>query len=578
MMLRQFFPNDTSAIINIISKIYSFHTYVPKYDKSKLNEIARTIINNGLFDPVHHRINFPLSDISSVSDQDTINAAIRIITYIATVPALRRLMFINQLSLSFIKFPLVTHTRYAHSLGVAYLMYKFTKRAHEILLRNKDMYKDVDFNFSYIVLGIIAGLIHDIGHPAWGHALEPLGFKALPQHRFMKRYDKALLVYSLNKNEFLYNIFEEIKNRGKDDYNKVFGGLKRKDSKGNPDVIESLKAIFDPKYERRSGKKKYPQEYIISSLLDSPCDLDRLDYVYRDLLLAGIEEARVVRIVDILENNLGFIINNDTVRGVCYNNKAKMELKQLLIMRDRLYNQVYEHKLRVAAGEMLQHALVGLIKKHNLRRDILRKLLFLTDRDIISLIDVFGPDYSRYLVRSILINDLFKELCFKSNIPYPKDNQTKTNLYELIRDKLNYLDSKIDIELSIHMEIRDLLKHNFEEERNRVYLKKLNISNLDFDQFTNVGTDELPLVFVYLTTDTNINNYKKVLCTKQEDTSDECTEPKCKNERKITIKVYIPNWVIIKEDEKQRELIEPIKNKIKENFMLDKISECPSDR
>ncbi len=101
MMLRQFFPNDTSAIINIISKIYSFHTYVPKYDKSKLNEIARTIINNGLFDPVHHRINFPLSDISSVSDQDTINAAIRIITYIATVPALRRLMFINQLSLSF---------------------------------------------------------------------------------------------------------------------------------------------------------------------------------------------------------------------------------------------------------------------------------------------------------------------------------------------------------------------------------------------------------------------------------------------------------------------------------------------
>ncbi|MEO1449436.1 MAG: phosphohydrolase, partial [Bacteroidota bacterium] len=78
-------------------------------------------------------------------------------------PIFQRLRRIKQLGESSLVYPGAVHTRFNHALGAMHLM----RQALDVLRRKK-----VDISKKEYKAGMIAILLHDVGHGPFSHALE----------------------------------------------------------------------------------------------------------------------------------------------------------------------------------------------------------------------------------------------------------------------------------------------------------------------------------------------------------------------------------------------------------------------
>jgi len=92
---------------------------------------------------------------------DSIHGSIRVeepLLSILESPEVQRMSNVRQLGLNYLVFPGANHTRLEHSLGVSHIAGVLGNNL------NLDIYE--------INLLKISGLLHDIGHPPFSHALE----------------------------------------------------------------------------------------------------------------------------------------------------------------------------------------------------------------------------------------------------------------------------------------------------------------------------------------------------------------------------------------------------------------------
>src|SRR5690606_40646135 len=79
--------------------------------------------------------------------------------------AFQRLRRIRQLGTGWMVYPAAEHTRFTHSIGV----YGMSKRIVNALQKNSKRFR---LKKQEIMLIAVAGLLHDIGHGPFSHALE----------------------------------------------------------------------------------------------------------------------------------------------------------------------------------------------------------------------------------------------------------------------------------------------------------------------------------------------------------------------------------------------------------------------
>ena len=235
---------------------------------------------------------------------------------IIDTPEFQRLHRIKQLSTEYLVFPTAQHTRFSHSVGTYHVMSLLINH-FDVLLRNVGIKISQDDKDSALAVA----LLHDVGHGPFSHAFE----HALPKGASKKHEEWT--------REIIMNPSSSI--------NKV---LVSKFSKEFPEKLNRLmKKNSDAKKGTDGNTSEVKLFNIISSLISSKLDADRMDYLLRDSYFTGVTLGNfdIHRLIEALDIN---VIGDDV--QVCVKEKYLTVIEEYILARYHMYNDLYYHPFK----------------------------------------------------------------------------------------------------------------------------------------------------------------------------------------------------------------------------------------
>ena len=237
----------------------------------------------------------------------------RLIIGLIDSPEFQRLRRIKQLGLADFAYPNATHSRFAHSLGVAYLAKRMTMQI--LTLKGKtepqegirDFFDEIERDMP---LTVVAALLHDIGHGILSHVTE--GIVGIHHEEWTRRIILG----------------DTIVNRLLTEY-----------SSNAPQIVCNILAS-DPAHRHSSR------------IIDGTIDVDKMDYLLRDSHMTGSGYGRF---------DLQWLLNVLVV-GVCGGRvvvgldegKGLSVAEDFVMSRVYMLKNVYLHKTSLVAQEMLR--------------------------------------------------------------------------------------------------------------------------------------------------------------------------------------------------------------------------------
>jgi HD superfamily phosphohydrolase len=272
--------------------------------------------------------------------------------------AFRRLAQVSQLGLVGLVYPAANHNRHEHSLGVFLAAIEYLEQ----LATDKRFMAAVTPADAELILA--AALLHDVGHWSFGHPMEDLHLAGFPSHEdFARRFIVA----------------GEVADALVEDWNL------------DPNQVAALIA----------GQARDRTQQILRSMLSGPIDVDKIDYLVRDSLHAGVPYGRHFD----RRRLIGSLCLNEAGDAVAITDKGKTAAEMMVFARYVMFSEVYWHHAVRAATAMLQRAI-------SLLQDALdpNELLMMTERPMIdallsaagdgpaaALLDgIFGPQRRLY--------------------------------------------------------------------------------------------------------------------------------------------------------------------------------------
>lgn len=240
-------------------------------------------------DPVHDTIVW-----------DPESAMGRLLIDLVDTREMQRLRRVRQLAMSCFVYHGAEHSRFAHSVGVAWLATRMLDQIGRTVALTEEQR----------LLTVAAAILHDIGHAPFSHALEDLA----GGHHESRGVELVL----------------------------------------DPDSdVHQVLANVDPTFPERvaswmRGSEDSPA--YLREVVASQLDADRLDYILRDGHMTGVrigdyDLARILAMLDVVDGHLALH------RG------AQAAVEGYLLARFHMYQQVYLHKTSRAAERVLVGAL-----------------------------------------------------------------------------------------------------------------------------------------------------------------------------------------------------------------------------
>lgn len=308
-------------------------------------------------------------------------------------PYFQRLRRLSQLGVSVYVYPSAVHNRFNHSLGVMELFVQMFDHLFKDRLA-EDKIKEMR------LIGIISALLHDIGHGPFSHVSESVfGFK-----------HEDISVELIKKTEI------------KDIINKV------------SDVEEVINVI---------RKRASEENVILSQLVSSQLDADRLDYLARDAYFTGIgfgnvDINRIIKTLFVYDNPESQFHNYALVQY-----KGIHSLESYIVTRHLMYQAIYYHKTTRCVERLIEAIL-----KRAKDLDVLSKefefmngkvnidyytmlddhLIFTLIRQWLECDDSILKDLSNRIINRKLLKAI--DLTFEMNIHDP-------NIHDSIKDYFN---------------------------------------------------------------------------------------------------------------------------------------------
>ncbi|MEM1881162.1 MAG: HD domain-containing protein, partial [Sulfolobales archaeon] len=324
-------------------------------------------------------------------------------------PTVQRLRRIKQLALAWYVYPGAVHTRFSHSLGVMHVIGIIANKFIDEGFMKKDDYE----------LLRIAGILHDVGHTPYSHAIELYMTQA-----FRIRHEE-LATYVIENDPYLNDVFSNY-------------GV-------TPKEVSSI----------IRGTHKEP---LYNMLLSSDLDADRIDYLLRDSLHTGVAYG----MIDI--DRVLHTITVDKDGELAVPAKSVQAIENFYIARMHMYRAVYHHKT-IAAFQMMMKSIYELMLSElreylepfttisNMLSAIRKGSFYLWDDNFMAglmnlvLVKNLGSEDLRDLIRLLLNRVGYKAVYDKIKLSHEPialtgDEEAKTlgNLRELITNGLGYKD------------------------------------------------------------------------------------------------------------------------------------------
>lgn len=232
-------------------------------------------------------------------------------------PPMRRLAAISQLGMVGLAYPGATHSRWEHSLGVYH-------NALQLLARFADdpvFHQLVEPPLAEALL--LAALVHDVGHWPFCHPLEDMQLTQLEEH-------ESRVAWWFEHSEL--------------------GDCLRQDWQCDlGDVIMLLRPQASP--DRLTAGHR-----LLASCLSGPIDIDKLDYLQRDSLHAGVPYGSHFDAGRLLS---AMCIHPES-RLLAVGEKGRTAAEMMVFARYVMFSEVYWHHTVRAATAMLQRAVFEL--------------------------------------------------------------------------------------------------------------------------------------------------------------------------------------------------------------------------
>jgi len=224
-------------------------------------------------------------------------------------PEFQRLARISQLGLVARVYPAAHHRRFEHSLGVYRLCLLYVSH----LARDERFVAAVSPSRAEQL--ILASLLHDIGHWPFCHLIEDLQLNGVPAHESLAR-------------EYLTT--------------GELAGTISADWDCDPTEVAQL----------LDGQDLAADQRLLASILSGPIDVDKMDYLSRDSLHAGVpygrnfDQARLI----------GSLCLNAAGDGLAITDKGRTAAEMMVFARYVMFSEVYWHHAVRAATAMFQRA------------------------------------------------------------------------------------------------------------------------------------------------------------------------------------------------------------------------------
>ena len=281
----------------------------------------------------------------------------------------QRLRQITQLGLAARIYPGATHTRFEHALGVFHNALKYLWQ----LGKDERFAATVSPHHAEVLM--VAALLHDLGHWPFCHPIEDMALVDLPPHEQFAA-------------EFLSP-------------DRELGQVLQTEWKIEPDeVLDVLVAKTDS-----------PALRLMRSILSGPIDIDKMDYLERDSLHAGVPYGRNFDRARLIQS----LLVNDAGDGLAISAKGKTAAELMVFARYVMFSEVYWHHAVRSATCMFARSFFELHRSLDLKTlfqqsefDVIRELrLAATNTNVASLLDgLFGP--KRRLHKRVLELSLYQ--------------------------------------------------------------------------------------------------------------------------------------------------------------------------
>lgn len=233
--------------------------------------------------------------------------------------AFRRLARISQLGLVSQVYPAAHHTRFEHSLGTYRLSLLYLNQ-----LLHVERFADC-VSVRDAELFVLATLVHDIGHWPFCHLIEDLCLPDLPAHENLAA-------------GFLQT--DEITELLQRDWNVTAAELMR----------------------LLAGPRESQSEQLLGSLLSGPIDVDKMDYLSRDSLHAGVPYGRHFD----RQRLIGSLCVNEAGNGLAITDKGRTAAEMMVFARYVMFSEVYWHHAVRSATAMFQRSFYRLLPQLDL--------------------------------------------------------------------------------------------------------------------------------------------------------------------------------------------------------------------